>query len=31
VSQGIVLQQDPLGDLPVSFLLQNALQLHQLR
>ena len=32
VSQGIVVQeQDPLGDLPVAFFLQNALQLHQQR
>ena len=32
VSQGIVVQeQDPLGDLPAAFFLQNVLQLHQLR
>jgi len=30
VSRGIVVQeQDPLGDLPVAFFLQNVLQLHQ--
>jgi len=32
VSQGIVLQeQDPLGELPTAFFLQNVLQLHQQR
>jgi len=32
VSLGIVMQeQDPLGDLPAMFLLQNVLQLHQQR
>jgi len=32
VSQGIVMQkQDPLGDLPTAFFLQNVLQLHQQR
>jgi len=32
VSWGIVMQeQDPLGDLPAAFLLQNVLQLHQQR
>jgi len=32
VSRGIVMQeQDPLGDLPVVFFLQNVLQLHQQR
>ena len=32
VSRGIVVQeQDPLGDLPAAFLLQNVLQLHQQR
>jgi len=32
VSQGIVVQeQDPLGDPPVAFFLQNVLQLHQQR
>jgi len=32
VSRGIVVQeQNPLGDLPVVFFLQNALQLHQQR
>ena len=32
VSQGIVVQeQDPLGDLPMAFFLQNVLQLHQQR
>ena len=32
VSRGIVLQeQDPLGDLPAAFFLQNVLQLHQQR
>jgi len=32
VSQGIVVQeQDPLGDLPTGFFLQNVLQLHQER
>jgi len=32
VSRGIVVQeQDPLGDLPASFFLQNVLQLHQQR
>ena len=32
VSQGIVMQeQDPLGDLPAAFFLQNVLQLHQQR
>ena len=30
VSRGIVMQeQDPLGDLPMAFFLQNVLQLHQ--
>ena len=30
VSMGIVVQeQDPLGDLPAAFFLQNVLQLHQ--
>jgi len=30
VSRGIVVQeQDPLGELPAAFFLQNALQLHQ--
>jgi len=32
VSRGIVMQeQDPLGDLPTAFFLQNVLQLHQQR
>jgi len=32
VSQAIVLQeQDPLGDLPAAFFLQNVLQLHRQR
>jgi len=32
VSRGIVVQeQDPLGDPPTAFLLQNVLQLHQQR
>ena len=32
VSRGIVLQkQDPLGDLPMVFFLQNVLRLHQQR
>jgi len=32
VSWGIVVQeQDPLGDLPAAFFLQNVLQLHQQR
>jgi len=32
VSRGIVLQeQDPVGDLPVAFFLQNILHLHQQR
>jgi len=32
VSRGIVVQeQDPLGDLPTAFSLQNVLQLHQQR
>jgi len=32
VSRGIVVQeQDPLGDLPVAFFLQNVLHLHQQR
>jgi len=32
VSRGIVVQeQDPLGDLPTVFFLQNVLQLHQQR
>jgi len=32
VSQGIVMhEQDPLGDLPAAFFLQNVLQLHQQR
>ena len=32
VSRGIVVQeQEPLGDLPAAFFLQNALQLHQQR
>jgi len=32
VSWGIVMQeQDPLGDLPAAFFLQNVLQLHQQR
>ena len=32
VSHGIVMQeQDPLGDLPAVFFLQNVLQLHQQR
>jgi len=32
VSQGIVVQeQDPLGDLPAAFFVQNVLQLHQQR
>ena len=32
VSRGIVVQeQDPLGELPAAFFLQNALQLHQQR
>jgi len=32
VRQGIVVQeQDPLGDLPAAFILQNVLQLHQKR
>jgi len=32
VSRGIVVQeQDPLGDLPTEFFLQNVLQLHQQR
>jgi len=32
VSQGIVMQeQDPFGDLPAAFFLQNILQLHQQR
>ena len=32
VSRGIVVQeQDPLGDLPAAFFLQNVLQLHQQR
>ena len=32
VSQGIVVQeQDPLGDLPAAFFLQNVRQLHQQR
>jgi len=32
VSRGIVAQeQDPLGELPVAFLVQNILQLHQQR
>ena len=32
VSRGIVVQeQDPLGDLPVAFFLQNVLQMHQQR
>ena len=30
VSRGVVVQeQEPLGDLTVAFLIQNALQLHQ--
>ena len=32
VSWGIVMQeQDPIGDLPAAFFLQNVLQLHQQR
>jgi len=32
VSRGIVVQeQDPVGDLPAAFFLQNVLQLHQQR
>ena len=32
VSRGIVVhEQDPLGDLPAAFFLQNVLQLHQQR
>ena len=32
VSRGIVVQeQEPIGDLPAAFFLQNALQLHQQR
>jgi len=32
MSRGIVVQeQDPLGDLPAAFFLQNVLQLHQQR
>ena len=32
VSRGIVVQEeDPLGELPAAFILQNALQLHQQR
>jgi len=32
VGRGIVMQeQDPLGDLPAAFFLQNVLQLHQQR
>ena len=31
VSQGIVQEQDPFGDLPAAFFLQNVLQLHQQR
>jgi len=31
VSWGIVQEQDPLGDLPAAFFLQNVLQLHQQR
>ena len=32
VSRGIVVQeQDPVGDLPATFFLQNVLQLHQQR
>jgi len=32
VSRGIITQeQDPLGDLPAAFFLQNILQLHQQR
>ena len=32
VSRGIVVQEhEPLGDLPVAFVLQNVLQLHQQR
>ena len=32
VSQGIVVQeQDPLGELPTAFFLENVLQLHQQR
>jgi len=32
VSRGIVVQeQDPLGELPAAFFLQNILQLHQQR
>jgi len=29
VSRGIVQEQDPLGDLPAAFFLQNVLQMHQ--
>jgi len=31
VSRGIVLQEDPLGDLPTAFFLQNVLRLDQQR
>ena len=31
VSQGIVMQEYVLGDLPAAFFLQNVLQLHQQR
>ena len=32
VSRGIIVQeQDPLGDLPAAFFLQNVLQIHQER
>jgi len=32
VSRGIVVQeQDPIGDLPAAFFLQNVMQLHQQR
>jgi len=32
VSRGVVMQeQDPLGELPAAFILQNVLQLHQQR
>ena len=31
VSRVIVMQQDPLGDLPAAFFIENILQLHQQR
>ena len=31
VSRGIVQEQDPLGDIPAAFSLQNVLKLHQQR